>query len=93
MAARLASSERPEPPAPRPWRSVALDRIFLSYLVRYPERAPEVFATLFDRVEPALLVRFLSDEASGPECMRVMKALPFAPFTLETLRSARLWLR
>ncbi|HEY8429788.1 MAG TPA: lycopene cyclase family protein [Sandaracinaceae bacterium] len=93
LAARLDVHELPEPPRPRPWRATALDRIFLSYLDRYPVRAPDVFATLFERVEPALLVRFLSDRASGPECLRVMRALPFAPFTLETLRSARLWLR
>lgn len=92
LAARL-DAQLPDPPAPRSWRAATLDRIFLSYLARYPERGAEVFTALFARVEPALLVRFLSDEASGPECLRVMAALPFAPFTLETLRSARLWLR
>lgn len=93
MAERLAREETPPPPEPRAWRARALDAIFLSYLNRYPERAPHTFERLFDRVEPALLVRFLSDEASAADCLRVMRTLPFAPFTLETARSARLWLR
>lgn len=93
LAARLDDELLPAPPPPRPWRSVTLDRIFLSYLERHPCRAPGLFRDLFDRVEPELLARFLSDEASGSECLRVMSALPFAPFTLETFRSTRLWLR
>jgi lycopene beta-cyclase len=93
MAARLARNPRPEPPSPRAWRARALDRIFLSYLHRYPERAPDTFAALFERVDPALLVRFLGDAASASDCVQVMRALPFAPLTLETLRSAPLWLR
>lgn len=93
MAERLAREDLPDPPAPRAWRARALDAIFLSYLDRYPERAPSIFAALFDRVDPALLVRFLSDGASPTDCLRVMRALPLAPFTLETARTRRLWLR
>lgn len=93
LAERLAGDMLPEPPAPRDWRARSLDAIFLSYLSRYPERAPATFATLFEKVDPALLVRFLSDDASPADCLRVMSALPLAPFTLETFRATRLWLR
>lgn len=93
MAHRLASDTAPEPPEIRPWRARALDAIFLSYLNRYPERAPKTFAALFEKVDPTVLVRFLSDEASSTECLQVMSALPVTPFTLETALSARLWLR
>ncbi len=93
MAARLDREELPEPPAPRGWRARTLDRIFLSYLERYPSRGPSIFADLFGRVEPELLIRFLGDRASAADCLRVMRALPFAPLTAETLRAAPIWLR
>lgn len=93
LAQRLASDTLPGPPEPRAWRARSLDAIFLSYISRYPERAPATFATLFEKVDPALLIRFLSDEASPADCVRVMSALPLLPFTLETARSTRLWLR
>lgn len=93
MAERLAEEALPEPPELRPWRARTLDAIFLSYLARHQERAPDTFANLFDRVDPALLVRFLGDQASPLECLRVMRALPTVPFTLETARARRLWLR
>lgn len=93
MTERLERDAHPDPPEPRAWRARTLDAIFLAYLQRYPERAPRTFAALFDGVDPALLVRFLSDDASPAECLRVMRALPIAPFTLETARAARLWLR
>ena len=93
LAQRLDRDTLPEPPEPRAWRARSLDAIFLSYLSRYPERAPATFATLFEKVDPAVLVRFLSDDASPADCLRVMSALPLAPFTLETARATRLWLR
>lgn len=93
IAERLERDSLPEPPSPRGWRSLMLDRVFLSYLVRYPERAPATFARLFERVEPRLLARFLSDRASAADSVAVMRALPFLPLTLETVRSTPLWLR
>lgn len=93
LAERLDRDTLPEPPEPRAWRARSLDAIFLSYLSRHPERAPATFATLFEKVDPAVLVRFLSDDASPADCLRVMSALPLAPFTLETARATRLWLR
>jgi lycopene beta-cyclase len=93
MAERLADSERPEPPPPRDIRALAMDRVFLSYLARHPDRAAATFETLFSRLDPALLVRFLSDRASVADALTVMRTMPVGPLTLETFRSVRLWAR
>jgi lycopene beta-cyclase len=93
MASRLVREELPDPPEPRPWRATALDRIFLSYLARHPDRAPAALTSLFARADPALVARFMSDLASPSDHARVMGAMPIAGLGLETLRAARLWLR
>jgi lycopene beta-cyclase len=90
----LASpSECPDPPPPRPWRSAFQDRIFLSYLGRFPEQGPAVLTRLFEKVPPRLLARFLSDQASWAEGTGVMRQMPLVGMTREVVRSAPLWLR
>lgn len=95
MAARLlrAGDRPPRPPAARPARAVAMDRVFLSYLHRSPERGPDLFADLFERLPPELLIRFLSDRASPRECLRVMSASPLSAMTREVFRSRARWMR
>ncbi len=93
MTDRLEHSNEPAPPAARPWWSLTLDRIFLAYLQRYPERAPKLFVSLFAKVEPDRLIRFLSDVASPSDIFAVMAAMPIGPFLRESVRSSRLWLR
>lgn len=93
MANAMRRDELPDPPPPRPWHMLALDRIFLSYVARHPERAPAMLAQLFERVDPLTLARFLSDASSPAETLRAMAAMPFAPLGAETFRAARLWLR
>jgi len=95
MAARLlrAGERPPRPPPARPARAVAMDRVFLSYLHRSPERGPDLFADLFERLPPDLLVRFLSDRASSRECLRVMSASPLSAMTREVFRSRARWMR
>ncbi len=93
MARRMKREELPDPPEPRPWRAKALDRIFLSHLARNKERGPAMLTALFARVDPVVLVRFLSDVATPSETVAVMRAMPFLPLTAETLRSPRVWLR
>jgi lycopene beta-cyclase len=93
LAGRLGRRGRPRPPAARPWRSTALDRIFLTHLARHPERAPDLFVSLFERVPIDALVRFLTDTGGPADDLRVMRALPALPLTLEALRSRRLWWR
>ena len=66
------------------WR--ALDTIFLAALHRSPHLAPEWIVDLFEKTPPGLLVRFLQEEASPFEVMRLMAALPTAPFLRAALR-------
>ena len=93
--ARLAgdgSRPVPETPAHDPV-STAFDRVFLSFLRRHPERAPEVFGALFERTPPASLVRFLGEEGGVRDHLRVMNGVPRGPVFGEVLRAHRLWLR
>jgi lycopene beta-cyclase len=75
-----------EPPPVRSPRTTALDTVFLSYLRRYPERAPHTFFRLFERVPAAVLVRFLSDTGSVADDLRVMRTTDLARLTVEVAR-------
>jgi lycopene beta-cyclase len=88
---RLAGDPLPEPPLPRPRAARWLDRVFLSYLGRFPERAPAVFQRLFERVEAESLARFLSDAGTPRDYAAVIGAMPALPFARETLRWRRRW--
>jgi lycopene beta-cyclase len=92
LAARLAHEEMPEPPVIRPSRTRFLDRVFLSYIHRFPERAPALLARLFEHVPPDVLVRFLSDAGSVADDLRVMAAMPALPLVAEAVRSRRRWM-
>jgi len=68
-----------------------LDRVFLSYLARRPDEAPDLFARLFERVPAEALVRFLSESGTIADDLRVMAALPIAPFAREALCAGWGW--
>lgn len=93
LAERLRVDPLPEPPQIRAGRAAALDRIFLSYLAKNPRRGAEVFVDLFDKVPTEPLIRFLTETGSVPDILRVMAAMPRRRFTVETFRTAGLWLR
>ncbi len=76
-------------PAVRGERSRMLDTIFLSYLKRFPELAPETFTRLFENTDVDALIRFLSERGDLRDDLRVMQSLPTLPFALEALRSHR----
>ncbi len=63
-----------------------MDRVFLRVMDRHPERIPEFFTRMFDRVPPEALVRFLESEPRPADILRVMCALPPAPFLAAALR-------
>lgn len=86
----LRAGTHAEPPMVRRARTTALDTVFLSYLRRYPEHAPSTFFRLFERVPPAVLVRFLSDTGSVADDLRVMRAGDLARLTLEAARATPL---
>ena len=69
-------------------RTELLDGVFLEWMHSAPQRAPEAFLRLFDRVDPGVLVRFLSNRSSVADDLRVMAALaPVAGPTM--LRAVR----
>jgi len=92
LAGRLAgwavdpAREPPDPGRHYSPRSAFLDRVFLSHLVRHPERAPELFLRMFERVPPGALARFLFDGGTVADDIRVMSALPAAQLVAETMR-------
>ena len=63
-----------------------MDRVFLRAMTDQPERVPEYFARLFQRVAPDALVRFLESEPRPADILQVMRALPFGPFLRAALR-------
>ena len=65
----------PEPPL-QAW----MDRLFLRVLRHYPDRAPELFFRLYQRVPPEALIRFLSDQSSIRDKLKVVLSLPKRPF-------------
>ena len=93
-AAEVLAEDRPfrAPPLRAP-RYAALDATLLSLLDRDPAKGAGLFLRLFERVEPARLARFLSDESSMHDDLRVMASSPLLTMTLETARAAPLWMR
>lgn len=83
----------PAVPAPRPAPAVAMDRVLLDHLRRAPERAPNLLVDLFERLDPELMCRFLSDQARPLDYPRVMLATPLLEMTGAVVRSRGLWLR
>ncbi len=79
FAARAAHETLPRPPRIRSRRANFLDRVFLTFLSRRPERAPALLAGLFERAPPDVLVRFLSDTSSVADDLAVVRVMPSAP--------------
>lgn len=63
-----------------------MDRVFLRVMDRHPERVPEFFLRLFQRVPAENLIRFLESEPRNGDLLRVMKALPPLPFLSAAFR-------
>jgi len=63
-----------------------MDHVFLRAMTDQPERVPEYFARLFQRVAPDALVRFLESEPRPADILQVMRALPPGPFLRAALR-------
>lgn len=83
-AGRDALAQVPIPPA-RDVRAATMDRVFLQYMARDPAKTPALLHALFERVEPDVLVRFLSDQADARDALAVMRCVPALAFARETL--------
>ncbi len=79
--------------APRSRTATFFDRVMLSYLHQHPSRAPDVFVPLFASVPGDALARFLSEEGTAIDHLRVMGAVPKAGVLAEALRTQHLWTR
>jgi lycopene beta-cyclase len=90
VVSALLAGECAEPPAARSPRTTALDTIFLSYLRSRPERAPDTFYRLFERVPPAVLARFLSDTGTLADDLTVMRTSDTPQLALEAIRATPL---
>ncbi|MBM3963172.1 MAG: hypothetical protein FJ306_14925 [Planctomycetes bacterium] len=79
--------------AARSTRATCMDRMFLAFMRRRPERMPELLLRLFERVPPDAMVRFLSDRANARDVAAVIMAMPALSMLVEAVRSLRLWAR
>lgn len=75
---------------PRKYRF--FDAVFLRTLADHPELAPRIFGRMFDRAEPAALVRFLCEHSTLRDDLRIVAALPKLPFIAAAIRSSPDWL-
>lgn len=80
QVARALATGSPVPAFRDPWRTRALDAVFLRFLRDQPERAPEVFARMFRDLPGPLTVRFLTERATLGDELRLVLALPKIPF-------------
>jgi lycopene beta-cyclase len=65
----------------------SMDTLFLHMLCSRPELAPHLFFSLFSKVEPARVARFMSDHASFADCIAIMASLPPVPFLSELVKT------
>jgi len=68
------------------------DAVFLRTLADRPDLAPRIFARMFERAEPAAVVRFLGERSTTLDDLRIVAALPKVPFLTAAIRSAPDWL-
>ena len=64
------------------------DAVFIGFLEQHPQRAGEIFLSLFARVPSDSLTRFLGDNAKPADYFRVMLALPKGAFILQAMKHA-----
>ena len=87
MARYWSQHHRPDPASSHQSKLLAwMDRVFLRAMTRHPERVPQYFTRLFDRVPPEVLLRFLESEPRLTDILQVMRALPSAPFLAAAFR-------
>ena len=66
--------------APDPAMVQIMDHLFLNVLRANPEKAGEIFCSLFGSVKTKRLIRFLNGEGAWLDYVAVISALPFFPF-------------
>lgn len=64
-----------------------MDALFLQVLYSRPDLAPELFFSLFSKVDSVRVARFMSDRAGLADCLRIMSSLPPVPFLSELAKT------
>ncbi len=72
--------------------SKVLDRIFLSFLAKNPEKASDLFFRISQRTNPDRFARFMMDTSSLLDKLAVIMSMPKLPFILEAWQSRNIWL-
>ena len=91
IAAAL-NSRRPIGHAERGRLSQVLDRIFLSFLAKNPEKAGDLFLRISQRTDPDRFARFMMDTSNLLDKVSVILSMPKLPFILEAWHSRNIWL-
>jgi lycopene beta-cyclase len=70
----------------KPWK-IWLDEVFLQVLIDQKIAGSKVFESLFYNNKPALLLKFLQEETSWKEDLRLMWSVPTFPFVRAALKT------
>ncbi|MDA0934728.1 MAG: lycopene cyclase family protein [Planctomycetota bacterium] len=87
-AGSLLRGAGPCGPRPDPWLRRAMDEVFLRVLRAHPERGGELLLRLFERADPARVIRFLGDRGGLGDALAMIRALPPGPFVRHALAAA-----
>lgn len=68
-----------------------LDTVFLQCLADRPALASRIFGQMFDRADPAAVVRFMGERSTTLDDLRIVAALPKLPFMAAALSSCSDW--
>jgi lycopene beta-cyclase len=76
LAKSLERELLPDPPDSLSAKAKLLDLVLLSYLEQRPEDGPLLLSSLFEKVDPDIVVRFLSDCSSLLDDAAIFSAMP-----------------
>jgi len=68
------------------WMIRKMDQLFLRVLENHPERAPEIFTKLFSMNDTGTVIRFMSDEPTVKDIVRIICVLPRGIFIKELVK-------
>ena len=83
----LATGRPPISHAQDPFIIRTMDALFLQVLYSRPDLAPELFFSLFSKVDSVRVARFMSDRAGLADCLRIMASPPPVPFLSELAKT------
>lgn len=84
-ATALAAGRPPMPHTRDPFTIRAMDYLFLRVLRAHPEMAPDLFLSLFSKVDPVRMARFMNDQGRFSDVAAIIASLPSMPFLQEIM--------